>query len=303
MITLNTDQGLINYQNWEEIKGHPGFISDLNPQDQKLKTIIGRYLFKDMIKCGLSNCHTLHSKGYIITTEEGKSTNIGKDCGKKYFGVDFEDLSKKFDRDFTEKENRIRLESFRFQIEILEQTISDLHKKDHGADWVYKKTRPLLTYSSNDCPEVIVRRISSMLKTGTNILSIERESTQKEIEALEVSQGRKVQRPQYTEEPIAEISGIQALHSENDLKKILVFDLEENLKVFKSKNIDLLAYDDLRHWTKWVNGVESTLEKAEATVALGHALLSRRNLEPFNQILIKNDDKNIFRSYLKGCLD
>lgn len=302
MITLNTEQGLINVENWEDIESRPGFVYDLNPADHNLEAIIGRYLFKEMIKCGLSNCHTPHSKGYIITTKEGLSTNIGKDCGKNYFGVDFEDLSKKFDRDITEKENRTRLESFRFKIEELERTISDLHKNDHGADWVYKKSRPL-TYTSNECPEVIVRRISVMLKTGTNVLSVEREATQKETEALEAAQDRKVHRPHYIDEPIAEISGIQALYPENDLKKLLVFDLEEKLKVFKGKDVDLLSYDDLRHWTKWANSVENSLEKAENSVALGNNLLSRRNLEPFNQILTKNEDKNIFRLYLKSCLD
>lgn len=139
-----------------------------------------------------------------------------------------------------------------------------------------------------------------MIKTGTNILSIQREATQKEIEAIEAVQGRKIQRPHVVEDRIAEISGIQALHSENNLKKLLVFDLEETLKVFKSKDIDSLSFDELRHWTKWVGSIENTLERATTVVTLGNALLSRSNLEPFNRILTKREDINLFRSYLKG---
>ena len=280
MITLNSEQGLISVESWEDIEARPGFITSLNPSDHQLASIIGRYLFKEKIRCGLSNCHTLHAKGYIVTTKEGQSTNIGKDCGKKYFGVDFEDLSKKFDRDITEKENRIRLFNFSFQIEEVERTISDLRKKEHGADWVYKKTLPLLS-ASKDCPEVIVRQISTMIKTGTNNLSVQREATQEEIETMEAMQGRKLQRPHFVEDRIAEIAGIQALHSENDLKRLLVIDLEENLKVFKGNDIDSLNFDELRHWTKWVNNVENILEKAKTIVTLGNALLSRNNLEPF----------------------
>lgn len=297
MITLNSEQGLISVENWEDIESRPGFVNNLNPADHKLDAVIGRYLLKEMKKCGLSNCHTLHAKGYIITTKEGLSTNIGKDCGKKYFSVDFEDFSKKFDRLVTEDENRKRLNSFSFQIEETERTISELRQKEHGADWVYKKTRPLMS-ASKDCPEVIVRRISTMVKTGKNVLSVQREATQKEVDILE-AQNQKISRPHYVDEPIAEIAGIQALYLENDLKTLLVLDLEATLKAFKLVDIDSLSFDELRHWTKWVNSIESVLEKATTAVAFGNALLSRNNLEPFNQILITNEDKNLFRSYLK----
>lgn len=299
MITLNSEQGLINVENWEDIELRPGFVTDLNPSDHQLESIIGRYLFKEKIKCGLSNCHTPHAKGYIVTTKVGQSTNIGKDCGKKYFGVDFEGLSKKFDRDIKEKENRDRLYSFSFQIEEVEQAISDLRKKEYGADWVNKKTRPLIS-AGKDCPEVVVRRISTMIKTGTNILSIQREATLEEIETLEAMQSRKIQRPHIIEESVAEIAGIQALYPEYDLKKLLVYDLGENLQAFKGKDIDSLSFDELRHWTKWVSSIENTLERAATAVTLGNTLLSRNNLEPFNQILTKREDANLFRSYLKG---
>lgn len=298
MITLNSEQGLINVENWEDIVARPGFITNLNPSDHQLESIIGRYLFKEKIRCGLSNCHTPHAKGYIVKTKGGQSTNIGKDCGKKYFGVDFEDLSKKFDRDIKEKEYREQLYSFSFQIEDLERTTSDLRKKEHGADWVYKKTRPLV-FSGKGCPEVIVRRISTMIKTGTNFLSVQREATQMEIETLEAMQNRKVPRPHFVEEPVAEIGGIQTLYSEYDLKELLVRDLEENLQAFKSKDIDSLSFDELRHWSKWINSVENILEKATKAVSLGNTLLSRGNLEPFSQILSTRDDVALFRSFLK----
>ena len=301
MITLNSDQGLINVESWEEIESRPGFVPNLDPAAHKLEAIIGRYLFKDKIKCGLSNCHTPHGKGYIVKTKEGALTNIGKDCGKTYFGVDFEDLSKKFERDITEKENKQRLGSFSMQIEEVEKTISVLRKKEHGADWVYKTTRSLVT-TGKDCPEVIVRRMSAMIKSGTNILTSQREATLEETEEVEAAQNRKIQRPHYIDEPIAEIAGIQALYSENDLKRLLVLDLEENIQAFKGKDIDTLNYEELRHWIKWVNTVENTLEKAAASVELGNTLLSRSNLEQFNQILSKNEEKNLFREYLKALL-
>lgn len=297
MITLNTEQGLTIIENWEDIKTRPGFVSDLNPSNHKLDSIIGRYIFKDKIKCGLSNCHTPHAKGYIATTKEGLSTNIGKDCGKKYFGIDFENMSKKFDRDIIEAENRKKLISFSLQIDKIERALLDLRRKSRGADWVYKKTRPLVSLNKG-CPEVIVRRISMMLRNGTNSLTIEREATSSEVSALEVAQGRKLQHPHVISESVAFIDGLQALYPENDLRQMLVLGLEEEIRTFKGKDIDSLSYNELRDWTKWADSVEKTMEKAVNSVALGCNLLTQSNIEKFNHILMKKEDKLLFRTYL-----
>lgn len=296
MITLNSEQGLIDVENWEDIKELPGFVPDLNPSDHQLDSIIGRYLFKDMVRCGLSDCHTPHAKGYIVTTKEGLSTNMGKDCGKRHFGVDFDTLSKKFERDITEKNNRDRLGSFSFQVEETEDAISNLRQRPRGANWVYKKTRPLVE-KDKGCPDLIVRRISEMVKNSTNTLTIEREATSAELDALE-ARGQKVSH--IVSEPVADIDGLQALYPENDLKTLLVLDLETKLQEFKEKDIDSLSYEELRRWVKWADSVENTLERAANAVSLGGTLLAPANLEPFNQVLTGREDKALFRSYLKG---
>lgn len=299
MITLNSEQGLTTVESWEDIESRPGFVTDLNPSDHKLDSIIGRYMFKDKIRCGLSNCHTPHAKGYIAATKDGLSTNIGKDCGKRYFGVDFETMAKKFDRDITEVENRSRLCGFSLQVEEIERVLSDLRQKPRGADWVYKKTRPLVSVGKG-CPEEVVRRISAMLKNGTNTLTSEREATSSEIDALEAMQGRKLQRPYVISESVADISGLQALYPENDLKALLVLDLEANLREFKEKDIDSLTYDELRRWAKWTDSVDSTMERATNAVLLGGDLLTQPNLEPFSRVLMKHENNSLFRAYLRG---
>jgi hypothetical protein len=56
MITLNTEHGLVEIETWDEIRGLPGFVENLDPKDHKLKSIRGRDVFKDKIACGLSDC-------------------------------------------------------------------------------------------------------------------------------------------------------------------------------------------------------------------------------------------------------
>lgn len=232
MITISTNKGLTKVEKWEDIQTRPGFLPDLNPADHELDSIIGRYIFPEKIRCGLSNCHTLHTRGYIVSTKSGRETNIGKDCGKTYFGVDFELQARKFDRDITESENRDLLWNFSFQLDEVERKIEALRKGDRGADWVNKNVQILK--NPGRIPNEIVRRLATMAKTQSNVLMAAREATEKEIKRLEESEKRSIKRPYVIEEPIAEIAGIDALYPENDLRKLIVIDLEEELKSFKS---------------------------------------------------------------------
>jgi hypothetical protein len=133
MITLNSDRGLVRVEDWEDICTRPGFTGNLNPAKHQLASIIGRYVFGFVIRCGLSNCHTPHTRGYIVTTKDGLETNIGKDCGKVYFGVDFEEQARQFDRDMTDQENRELLWNFTFKIDEFDERVRALRAGARGA--------------------------------------------------------------------------------------------------------------------------------------------------------------------------
>ena len=62
--------------------------------------------------------------------------------------------------------------------------------------------------------------------------------------------------------------------------------------------MDLLDYEQLRHWSKWVNGLENKLELAVNIIKAGNELLTRSNLQPFNEIISTREDKELLRKYL-----
>jgi len=185
MITLSTDRGLVKVEDWKEIASLPGFIDNLDPRNQKLASIIGQYVFPEKIRCGLSNCHTPHAKGYVANTESGLITNIGKDCGKRYFGIDFENQSKKFDSDVKAQNNRESLSKFKNQIETFSENIKTLREASKGADWVHKKIKNLTTFGS-EIPSEIVRKLVEMAKTKNGSLLTAQEATEDEIESIEI---------------------------------------------------------------------------------------------------------------------
>lgn len=300
MITLNSEQGFIHIENWEQITSNAGYRADLNPAEHTLDSIIGRYVEKEMVRCGLTNCHTPHAKGYVVKTKSGLSTNIGHDCGKKYFGVDFEVMAKKFEHDFTMQTNRELLSSFSMQLEEFEQNINNMRTGNgiKGADWIYKRSRHLVSVNG-ECPNEIVAIVNSMVKSSDNLLSKSREATKDEIDTAETIKGGKVQRPYFIEEPVAEILGLQALKTEYDLRALFVLDIEININTFKQLNIDQLNYEALRHWSKWISSLDNKIEVAWATIKAGNELLTRANLQPFNTVITSNDSEKLFKAYLR----
>ena len=303
MIILNTERGFIEVESWEDIKSLPGFVENLDPAEHELESVIGFYPpFEDKVKCGLTNCHQPHFKGFIIKTKTGILTNIGKDCGKTHFGVEFETFIKQLDRAYKESENRKKLDSFSYQIEDLEKNINELRHQIKGADWVYKNTNELIKLGG-ECNEIIVRKIIEMAKARVNTLTLSTEATNEEILILEASQSRKIQRPHIITKNIAEIAGLSVFYPENNLKDILVFDLQKQLSIFKTEPVDLMSHSDLQKWVKFVDSIENKLETIQRTIKAGISLLNLENLKLFSALLVKTEDKKKFLSFVSNLIN
>lgn len=224
-------------------------------------------------------------------------TNVGHICGKKHFDVDFTTFTNQYNRDVVAKTYRDLLSTFSFQLDDLENEINDLKKLEFGIGWIYKATQNL-TNNGKECPDEVVRAIQAMIKSGTNVLQKEREATEAEIKAAELSQGRRVNRTLYIQEDIAVIFGIEALYPENDLRKLVTIEIEENIKLFKKLAIDNLTHSELSRWAKWISSVESTKDKVKNSMQAASNLLKSSNLYPFKEIL-SGDDSAKFAKFLK----
>lgn len=299
MITINTDKGLVKVENWDDIIGRPGFNSNLDPKNSILNIIIGKYQFPTKVKCGLSSCHTPHTKGYLVSTKDGSETNIGKDCGAKYFGVDFEVSSRQFDREIIEADNRDALWAFFYQIEEIEKSISEIRNGTFGADNLYKKIQPFLTLNKG-FPAPVYRKLRELVKTRSSSISSSRIATDKEVEDMEAISGKSIKKPHYIEDKLVHIEGIEALYQENDLRDILVKNLSVNILEFKKLCIDKLSYKELQYWAKWKSTINTEIDKAKDSMGYGIKLIKIENLEKLLAIPMDHKEKNTFRYMLKN---
>jgi hypothetical protein len=93
MNTLNSDQGLALVERWDDITTRPGFDANLDPTAVELESILGSYLFRDDIICGLNACRQPHGKGYLVKPNNGREANIGQDYARKHFGIDLRGIA------------------------------------------------------------------------------------------------------------------------------------------------------------------------------------------------------------------
>lgn len=301
MITLNGERGFEKVESWEEITELPGFTANLDPKQYKLNEIIGRYIFKDKIPCGLTTCKQPHGKGYIVSTKSGEVTNIGNRCGKTHFGVEFNELSKIFDRAVTEHNNRELVGSFLFQLEEHQEQLSSLRAGEKGADWIYK-TSKALSVKGRGCPDSVTEFVNKLIRSRSGAILIPRMATEDEVKEMEVIQNKSLERPQYIEEPKGELKGLEVLYEENDIRELVVLDIESNLKTLSELDVDSATFKELQHWSKWCSEFEAKIEKIESVIASGLRFLTLDNLQQLLTVVEDHKELKEFKKWLTSNL-
>jgi len=277
----------------------PGFCVDVDPNAVKLETIIGNYTESDFVRCGLSNCHTKHGKGYLVKVEDGTVTNIGKDCGKTHFGVDFESMRQSFDRDIVNKERRENLKAFQNRIPGFREIIAEVRGKEAGADWVYK-TLQELTNPGKGVPDSIVEVMRKVRHTRNPTLTKPRFATKAEVRQVEVAERRKIEGPYYIDEPVGSIEGIGALYPENDIRELLILGLEKLLKDIEALDVDSLPSPKLRANINLATSADAQLSRARASVNAGRILLRADNLKVLMEFAEEENEQREFRKFLNS---
>ena len=85
-----------------EYEARPNFNAELRLTADELDRIVGKYELPadrgSWAACGLNNCRREHRFGYVISAKDGRETNIGHDCGKREFDVEFDEVEARYKR-------------------------------------------------------------------------------------------------------------------------------------------------------------------------------------------------------------
>lgn len=299
MITLNQERGLVSVATWGDVTDLPGYTDGINPKTQKLVSIIGRYILADPVRCGLSSCRTPHGRGFVVTIDGGQVTNIGKDCGKKHFGVDFIEMSRAFERDDRNRQRRELLQTFQAQIPGLMEQIARLRVPLRG-DEIYRACQTVRL----KLPASARAALSKMVAVRDGRLMRDRLETQEEADIRELREFAHIRQAVGDEDAderkakrisvsvqVGLIEGISIYNDEMDLRKLLIIDILPRIKTIQGLFLPDLGDRDLREHARWVAGIDEKLKRAEHAINEGRRFLKKSNLQQFKSIL--NDSKDV----------
>lgn len=278
MIVLNEDgKSFVEITCWEDITSRPGYEEKVDKDEVKLKTIIGKYRLTPKQPCGISSCGTAHNRGYLVVCEGGVETNIGHDCGKNIFGVDFKTLENKFNQDTNAQRYREKIKDCQIRLDDYTRKIESIKTGEHRGQWCYEKMHWQMTRGFQNHT---LDALQLKAKLKENRIFKLREMDAREIELARETGSKET----YEKVQIGIILGISAVTEYKKLRTLLNINLGDEFNQFSSVDADVLNFTELQRWNNWVNRLDKRIQKVESIITDCLRFLSESNIDTIRKL-------------------
>lgn len=274
MITINSDNELVEISSYEELLQRPRFMADLDPRIFTLTKLIGVYGLERACQCGLSDCHTSHNRGYLAATDEGHETNIGHRCGKNIFGANWNALRQRLRTDIRQKRHRELVETFQARIPELLAQAEQLRSQPFGAHWAWHA----IARVRQGLPHRVLDKVEAMMRTDDHRIFVSRAANDAEIAAEEVRTRKEVEGPLYVQEFAARLQGLEALKPTSDLRDLLSIGVIQRLKSISELKVYIEKPGVLAEAAKWIESIDARFARVRRTIEQARRLLTKDNL-------------------------
>ena len=292
MITIKTDRGWENPQTWKDVTSLPGYVSEIDPKVSELFAVIGKYREAERKVCSISTCHTKHNRGYIVSTKDGRVTNIGVICGDKHFGVDFEHMSRQLEKDWLNQQRRETVSTAKNKIEGWQRECEFLREP---ASWLLKQ-RNLLRNREEGLPENILANLLGLVRTGSNVLVRQRRATKQEQEIAREINNEFIE---FVPEQVGTLNGLSGFGSIDQLREILSVDLGTRLKELAGSDVDQMTDKELGDWSKWTEEVDSKISVVKSIIDSSNLFFTQENFSLLCEIAEDPDEEKTVMNLAK----
>lgn len=304
MIFIRTDVGHDKLPLWSDIEKREQFVNRLSNTEHKLSHIFGYYELKEEIHCALSSCNQPHGKGYLVATETGLETNIGHRCGKRIFGVDFENHANEFDKYRENEERKLSIRAAKEKLEEWETAIGSLRSSKPSILWVTAAIEEL--QNSNHVGRAAAMEIRSLSRTQDSNVTVDVKVKDKKYEALlfKFNKHFRESGEALEQELVGKVKFLHVLLTENHLK-ILFATAMANIKQVRECDENSVPSPVLADIAQKANGLQSEVQKVLAIYNDACFFLTRKNLSPIlkklNQMeTVSQDDRERFAHFLRN---
>lgn len=261
------------FSTFEEILKRPKFKQHVDSQIHKLKDVVAPYSFKDSVQCGLKSCHTHHMNGWLVVTTTDVETNIGKDCGRTHFGIEFRKRQSAFSKAADVSSKNSRINDFLNEEDLIRERVHLLWSAPQGGKWVHQSLKEFAIAFPNGLRQQLFRRAID----NENVVYTERRATDREREVAEQLKQKVIE---VVSEPVGTLHGLEVFLF--DIQTILKNDI---LGIFKtiSESAETLGARQRTALVQAIGDVEPNFDKAENAIRAGRKFFEPNNfrLLPF----------------------
>lgn len=281
--------------NFEDITSRANYIEKVViPKGEKvegiLRDLVGYYFFRDVVKCGISSCGTKHQKGYIASLNDGNEIIIGHNCGKRYFGISFDEKTTQFDHLKNNANQYVQIKDMFEKLPLLKANLEKI--LNHSGKMTYMQIKVAIKDFKQDALDYWMRRAIESQVSNNGLIYIDEFKTSDEIKA-ERLMGRK---------------------NINDIKRVLVgnvvdYDVIANWhNAEKAKGYFDILYRELTHpnqmsgetikrISKKLRNHDQYLREVEEFCVRGNRLFTPENLIQFAVLFTKKEQQKIIEKY------
>lgn len=239
---------LVDLKDPSDLQSRSAYQSCIDVSDLKLEEVLAPYHFNEPYPCGLASCRQPHHHGFLVVTDDGVETNVGKDCGRRIFGEEFTIKANLQQKRADLKYQQEILQSARDNKNSLLSRVDEFSKRKNGAKWAENELRELKRSISH----ITATKLHRMATRGETAVEKEREATKDERERHSIVNAN-TKPLRYVSEKIGDLQGLEFLNSS---PQQLLVDMKDRIYELDSVNIKNLNDKQRREWVDWVNDIE-----------------------------------------------
>lgn len=186
VIMIENPQHFNLITNFEDITTRPNFmdkivISKGEKVESILSDLIGYYFFKDVVKCGISSCGTKHQKGYIASLNNGSEIIIGHNCGKRYFGVSFDEKTTQFEHLKNNANQYVQIKDMFDKLQLLKDNLERILNR--SGKMTFLQIKVAVKDFKENALDYWMRRVIKREVSSSGLIYIDQFKTSDEIKA------------------------------------------------------------------------------------------------------------------------
>lgn len=237
------------------------------------------YHFGEDYPCGLSSCRTTHRHGYLVETDDGKETNIGCDCGRRYFGDSFQVMVNQLSERNRRAATVGAIEKFLLGWPELDGRIDLMRTGARGTGWA--QSTPKAMFSMFDKFAVpVLNDVRMRAQKGNFEVTDSIPFTDAEKDEFKAKYPKQ-KVPEFRNIRLGHLKGMKALITFPDSSLADIVTMHTQLSLL---SLDTLTSKELLAWSKKISEVDRTVSAAQDAIAEAEQFVADENWKLICQI-------------------